>query len=167
MRDTHGIRPEEIESVRVETFAIAASHDSKDIENLLDAQMSLPYSVGAALVHGEVGMEQFGDEARHDPILQALVERFEVVTDDGFTNSYPKNRPARVFIRADGRDYVEEVAQPYGEPDNPMSDADLDAKFRRLTTPILGPERSEDIATAVWKLDDPARLFGLLGTSGT
>jgi 2-methylcitrate dehydratase PrpD len=61
IREREGLSADDIESVRVETFAIAAHHDNKDIHHVLDAQMSLPYSVSVALVHGEVGMEQFGD----------------------------------------------------------------------------------------------------------
>ena len=162
LRARHGLRHEEIESVRVETFAIAASHDSKHIENLLDAQMSLPYSVAAALVHGEVGMGQFEEDAREDPALERLVRGFEVVTDNGFTQSYPRDRAARVTIRTGGGEYTEEVLQPYGEPDNPMSDEDLEAKFRRLATPILGKARCDEIVTSTWDLDDPSRLFRAL-----
>jgi 2-methylcitrate dehydratase PrpD len=164
MRAAHGIRPEEIDSVRVETFAIAASHDSKEISNLLDAQMSLPYSVGAALVHGEVGMEQFGDTARSDETLVRLIDRFDVVTDAEFTESYPKDRAARVTIRSQGQEFTSVVRQPYGEPDNPMSDQDLEAKLRRLTSPILGTERCEELIAATWDLRDPRHLFAVLST---
>jgi 2-methylcitrate dehydratase PrpD len=166
IREREHLEPESIESVRVETFAIAASHDGKEIANLLDAQMSLPYSVGAALVYGEVGMEQFGDASRGDARLQAIVQATEVVTDEAFTSHYPKSRAARVLIRADGHEYTEEVMQPYGEPDNPMSDEAIDAKFRLLAGPILGPRDTEGILEAAWALDEPARLFEVLSAAG-
>jgi 2-methylcitrate dehydratase PrpD len=138
IRRREGLSPDDIESVRVETFAIAAHHDNKNIHHVLDAQMSLPYSVSVALVHGEVGMEQFGQQARDDDRVRRIIDATEVTTDEGHTADYPRKRPARVFIRANGREFVEEVPQPYGEPDNPMSDDDLDAKFRRLTGPVVG-----------------------------
>ena len=159
IREREGLAPESIESVRVETFAIAAHHDNKHIGHILDAQMSLPYSVSAALVHGEVGMDQFGQDARDDARLHRILETVEVSTDQQHTSDYPRMRPARVFVRANGKEFVEEVSQPYGEPDNPMTDADLDAKFRRLTGPVLGEERAARIVEAAWALDDPKRLF--------
>ena len=162
LREQHGIRPDAIDRVVVDTFAIAASHDRKDIESLLDAQMSLPYCVAAALVHGEVGMSQFDDEARRDPLLNQVMDRVEVRSDEALTADYPRTRPARVQIQVDGSERIAEVAQPYGEPDNPMSDADIEAKFRRLVTPQIGEERADRIVAAVWKLDDPAELFAAL-----
>jgi 2-methylcitrate dehydratase PrpD len=168
IREREGLSADDIESVRVETFAIAAHHDNKDIHHVLDAQMSLPYSVSVALVHGEVGMEQFGEEARDDSRVRRIIDATEVTTDEGHTSDYPRKRPARVFIRANGREFVEEVPQPYGEPDNPMSDDDLDAKFRRLTGPVVGEERADRIVRAAWALDDPARLFAeVAGTALT
>lgn len=166
IRAREGLEPEAIDSVRVETFAIAASHNGTDIANLLDAQMSLPYSVAAALVHGEVGMDQFDDASRTDPRLHAIVEATEVVTDETFTSHYPASRAARVFIRANGQEYSEEVMQPYGEPDNSMSDEAIDAKFRRLAGPVLGPRDTERILGAAWTFDEPALLFNALSDAG-
>jgi 2-methylcitrate dehydratase PrpD len=166
IREREQLEPESIETVRVETFAIAASHDGKDIANLLDAQMSLPYCVGAALVHGEVGMDQFDERSRADARLRTIVDATEVLTDEAYTSDYPSSRAARVHIRAGGRDHVEEVMQPYGEPDNPMSDDAIDTKFRRLAGPGLGPRDTERILDAAWGLDEPARLFEALSAVG-
>lgn len=163
IRRRENLDPADIDAIRVETFTIAASYGNKDIRNALDAQMSLPYSVSAALVHGEVGLRQFEPQARADDTLGALVQLTEIVIADDLDHDYPAKRPARVVITANGSEFVEEVPQPYGEPDNPMSDDDLDVKFRRLVTPILGSERTDAIAAASWALDDVETLLGLLG----
>ena len=107
-------------------------------------------------------MSQFDDEARRDPLLNQVMDRVEVRSDEALTADYPRTRPARVQIQVDGSERIAEVAQPYGEPDNPMSDADIEAKFRRLVTPQIGEERADRIVAAVWKLDDPAELFAAL-----
>ncbi|MEX2424877.1 MAG: MmgE/PrpD family protein [Acidimicrobiia bacterium] len=163
IRDRESLDPATIESITVETFSIAASYGNKDIRTALDAQMSLPYSVAAALVEGEVGMEQFTDSARSNELLGSLCELTEIVVADDLEQDYPANRPARVRIRAGGHEFTDAVAQPYGEPDNPMTDQDLDAKFRRLVTPILGSERTEAIDRAAWALNDIGELFALIG----
>lgn len=167
IRAREGLEPEAIDSVRVETFAIAASHDGTEIANLLDAQMSLPYSVSAALVHGEVGMDQFDEASRKDSRIHKIVAATEVVTDEAFTSGYPASRAARVHIRANGQEHSAEVMQPYGEPDNPMSDDAIDAKFRRLTGPVLGPSATERILEAAWTFDEPAILFNALSDAGS
>ena len=164
LREEHGLRPDSIGSVKVETFALAASHDDRVVHNLLDAQMSLPYAVAAALVYGDVGMKQFEDEARDDPQLNAILEIIHVEEDEALTRAYPSTRPARVTIQADGTEYLAEVAQPLGEPDNPISDEALTVKFRRLASPIIGAQPAEDVLEVAWTLDDPARLFDVLAT---
>lgn len=166
VRARERLEPEGIDSVRVETFAIAASHDGKEVDNLLDAQMSLPYSVGAALVHGEVGMDQFNDASRSDPRVRRIVDATEVVPDESFTARYPNARAARVLIRANGQEYSQEVMHPYGEPDNPMSDEAIDAKFRRLAGPVLGPHTTDRILQSAWAFDEPASLFEAVSTAG-
>lgn len=159
----HNIDATTVEAIRVETFAIAASYGNKDIHNALDAQMSLPYSVAAAIVHGEVGLAQFEDDARSDALLRRLVAMIEIEVDEDLDSHYPASRPSRVVITADGQEFVEQVEQPYGEPDNPMTDDDLDHKFRRLVMPILGEARTDAIASAAWTLEDAAHLFELIG----
>ena len=138
IRSREGLSHETIESVRVETFAIAAGHSGRQVDHTLDAQMSLPYAVSAALVHGSVGIEQFGLRARSDPRIQRIIEITDLIADNAFTHDYPRKRAARVTITANGQEYVDVVEQPLGEPDNPISDKDLRSKFCRLTSPLFG-----------------------------
>ena len=163
IRERAHLHPSTVESITVETFSIAANYGNKDIRTALDAQMSLPYAVAAALVHGKVGMAEFEEAARTNPLLRSLCTQTQIVVDAELDQDYPAKRPARVRIRAGGEEYVEEVPQPYGEPDNPMTDSDLEAKFRRLVTPVLDPDRCEAIIRSVWRLDDLDELFGLIG----
>ena len=165
IREADGFDAERIESVLVDTFAIAASHDRKDIMNTMDAQMSLPYSVAAALAVGEVSMEHFEADARADARIKRITAATDVRIDDGYTRSYPNNRPARVTIRSAGRDFVEEVLQPYGEPANPMSDADLDRKFHEFVDPVVGPGQAAQLSSAVWDFGGDGDLWDLLSVS--
>jgi 2-methylcitrate dehydratase PrpD len=166
IRERDGFDVDLIESVRVDTFAIAASHNRKDVKNTMDAQMSLPYSVAAALVAGDVAMHHFEREGRSDVQIVAITEATDVVTDDRYTDSYPGNRPARVTIRSGGRNFVEEVLQPYGEPSNPMSDADLDRKFHEFVGPVVGGTQADQLSAAVWGFEGDARLWSLLPAEG-
>lgn len=162
LRERHRLQADRIQTVAVETFAIACRHDSTEIHTFLDAQMSLPYTVAAALVHGEVGIQQFDEEARRDPAVLRLMQHVEVREDPQFTAAYPASRPARVSIVSAGTEVTTVVQQPFGEPDNPMSDAEIDAKFRRLSEPVVGPDPTSEIASAAWDLDDSPRLFRAL-----
>jgi 2-methylcitrate dehydratase PrpD len=61
-----------------------------------------------------------------------------VRSDEVLTSRYPAERPAEVLIRQRGAPATRfTVAQPPGEPPNPMTDAQLGAKFTTLTSDIL------------------------------
>ena len=157
------IDPDAVEAVRVETFPVAARHGGKRIDDFIAAQMSIPYAVAVTMLHGAPSLEHFAAEVREDPRLGRIVDVVEVEEAEDCVRDYPAMRPARVTVRAAGRERVLRIDQPYGEPSNPMSDADLERKLHRLAGPVVGERRCAEIAGAIWSLDDPERLFALLG----
>ena len=49
-----------------------------------------------------------------------------------------------------------------GDPDSPLSDAELSAKYHDLATYIIGAERAQQLEECIWKLDtldDIAALY--------
>lgn len=57
----------EVLRVSVQTHRGAAKHDHQHYDGLLDAQMSIPYAVAAALVYDQVDLMAFGSQARANP----------------------------------------------------------------------------------------------------
>lgn len=164
IRDQTGLSASEITAIHVETFSIAAQHDRSDIGHMLDAQMSLPYAIGATLVFGSLGIEQFGPSARADERVRRLMELTRVTADPDFTSEYPRTRGARVAVTAGGQTRVATTEQPYGEPANPMTDQDIEAKFARFTQPLIGAQRVSSLIDLVWSFDDMSRFFAELAT---
>lgn len=145
--------------VVVETFDVAATHDLTDVRQFLDAQMSIPYAVAVALLHGVPALEHFGAEARDDPRVRRIVDMVEVHESAECTRDYPAMRPARVILHTADSQRAHRIDHPYGEPENPVSDAALEEKLRRLAGPVLGDERCDAIIERSWTFDDPAALF--------
>lgn len=156
------IDPTAVDSVRVETFSTAARHANREIDGFLDAQLSIPYAVAITLLHGAPSLEHFETTVRDDPRVRGLLAKVDVHEAEDCVRDYPAMRPARVTIRTAGAERVHRIDHPYGEPSNPMKDADLEAKLHRLAGPIVGAERTVRIADAVWAFDDPGRLFAQL-----
>ncbi len=126
--------------------------------------MSIPYAVAVTMLHGIPSLEHFGDAYRDDPRLRRIVEVVETEEAEECVRDFPAMRPAKVTVRANGRERVLRIDQPYGEPSNPVLDDDLEAKLHRLADPVVGSERVDRIAAAIWAFDDPAAIFALLGT---
>ena len=159
IREEARLTHRDVERVTVETYPGAARHDGTAVANLLDAQMSIPYAVAVALRDGEVGTAQFAPDVRDDPAVRAFLDRVDVRVAEDCARDYPRMRPARVRLRLrDGSERAVRVDQPYGEPDNPVSDADLEAKFRRLCEPVVGAARCDRIVRIIWEGSDLEKL---------
>lgn len=127
------------------------------------ADHSLPYCTAAALSDGDVYLNTF-DEARFtDSALLDLTSKVQVHLDDALSLRYPKGIPNRLTIElADGRKVVEEVEFPRGHAGNPMSDAEVEAKFRRAVEPKYGKDRASAILQQCWNLEKLTRVADLI-----
>jgi 2-methylcitrate dehydratase PrpD len=89
-----------------------------------------------------------------DAGTRALMRAVEVAVDPQLDAAFPGQRAARVAIESrDGR--REEYLQPtrIGDPDAPLTDAQLDAKFLELAAPVLGEGKARERLRALWSVD--------------
>lgn len=154
LRLEHGIGLDDIAGATVRTYTVASHHAAPVVDSLLDAQMSIPFALATALAHDEVGLTEFGERARRDPRIRDFATRVEVVADEQADREYPRLRPATVELRRhDGRVLAHRVEIPYGEPGNPVTDAEMTAKFVRLAGPVLGAGVAADLAAELWAFE--------------
>jgi len=163
MAEQSPIPVQEIRSIRVETYGVASQHQHKTVKDFLDAQMSIPFAVAVALVEGKVGIDHFSASARSRADLQELMDKVEVSATADCETDYPRMRPARVILDlASGGKRSLRVDYPLGEPDNPLSDRELEQKFHNICDPVAGSEASRRIIQAVWRLSDMNELYATL-----
>lgn len=118
------------------------------------ADHSFPYCVAVALLHGHVTLQSFGRKQLHDPAVRNLMKKIRVVQQPDFAGRYPKTMPTRITIKTDAeKTYMSQVDVPVGHPGNPMSDRNLEAKFRRLAAGRLNRPRIDRLIEFVWNLD--------------
>lgn len=134
LKREQGVKPEEIESIelRVPTAGVAIlcepAEDKRRPKSSYAARFSLPYAVGAVLVWGKAGIEEFSDAKIDDPAVLALCDRTRYVVDD--TLPFPQSFPGWLFITMkDGRRLEARMDASRGSRENPMSDADVHGKF--------------------------------------
>lgn len=127
------------------------------------ADHSLPYCTAAALMDGDVTLATF-DEARFtDAALLALTAKIKVHRDGTLTARYPRGIPNRLTVTmGDGRTFVREVEFPRGHAGNPMTDAEVEAKFRSQVEPRYGREIADRMLSHVWGLENLTNVGDLL-----
>ncbi len=157
------IDPRAIARITVETYRTVTTHFSnKDVGGVMAARISVPYCVAAAAVDRALGQAQFAPARVADPLVQQVLARTEVVAAPDLDPLYPEKFPARVTIAlADGSTQAETVLLPKGDPGNPLSDAELAAKFQQNCAGRMEPARIARLQDAIMGLAQAERLDGL------
>jgi 2-methylcitrate dehydratase len=148
-----------VTALDIHTFDAAVDIIGKDPEKWHPrtretADHSLPYCTAVALADGDVTLAQFEPERFTDPALLELVAKVKVHRDAALSARYPRGIPNRLIVTLrDGRKLVKEVEFPRGHAENPMTDGEVEHKFRTLAVPRFGQERAERVLQTCWKLD--------------
>jgi len=165
LKRTHRFAAAEIVGIGIESFreAIDLGSACASPATTDDAQYSLPYGVAAALVFDRVGGPEVNATAVRDPRVVRLLKVIELTEDVAFSRRFPAERWARLRITlADGRTLASEPARARGNPENPLTDADLTAKYRSLAAPVIGEVRAAQIEAIVASLATDAAALPLL-----
>lgn len=156
----HGFAADEIESVRVATYRPALEvAGNPNPQTAAEGRFSLPYVVSNALIHGSVRLAAFTPERLADASVRALMQRIDLQVDPEIDAAFPGKRAARVAVRLrDGRTF--EYLQPNrkGDPEEPLSDEDLNEKFFELAGPVLGAAAAKDLLQRLWTLETASSL---------
>lgn len=147
LRQRHDLKPERLDRITVTTYHAAVDgHQDPAPRGTVGATMSTPYSVAVALCAGRAGPREFAGEMLQNAQVLDLAGRVTVVEDAALTALVPERRPAIVTVRTvDGQEYSHRVDLPRGEPENPVSAADLERKFRDLA----GVNRSAEVCDRI------------------
>jgi len=160
LQSMHHVAAEDIVRIRVGTYRPAldiACYERPASAN--EARFSLKYMVASALVHGSVRMAAFEPARLEDPATRALMERIEVSVDPALDAAFPGQRAARIEIdTADGRRLSHLQPNRKGDPEEPLSDADLESKFLELSTPVIGAVRARVLLERLWHLESASSL---------
>lgn len=151
-----------LEGVHVETYGPGYEIvKNMNPRSPYQAKFSLAYCVAAGLLEGWVGLDQFAPErfdaqGVRDERIAVLLPRVRVTVADDLTAQYPVEWGTRItFTLKDGGQQVMAASFPRGHPENPVSTAVLEDKFRTLVTPRYGQALAE-------KAIDRVKLLGAL-----
>ncbi|MGB7949564.1 MAG: MmgE/PrpD family protein, partial [Candidatus Binatia bacterium] len=154
----------EIASVHIATYwqavrRAAAEAEKWDPETRETADHSIPYLVAATFHDGGVTPATFEPSRIRDPALRPLIKKMTVVEDPEFTRRYPAESCARIEVTTtDGRRVAAETSHPKGHYGNPLTDTEVEEKFRGLAAEALGTEECNRALAEVWNLENSANL---------
>ncbi len=172
----HDIRAEDVAEVRIKTnaytYRILSNPETRRYpKTKFTADHSSYYCAAVAILDRAVGPEQFSDERLQDPRVREMTDRIFIERDpklDEFVS--PGSGQAIVeIITKKGQKYLCQVLQPKGHPMNPMTDADVEEKFRSMAGKHMDEKQMRQIIDTIYnleKLDDIGKLLKLLVIPG-
>jgi 2-methylcitrate dehydratase PrpD len=139
LRAEHRFAPEAVAKITVGLVRQGIKNVAEDPgrrrvpATVVDAQFSLYHCVAAALVLGHAFVEAFQPERLADPTIRDVARRIEAVHDPKLEAVFPRQWPAWVTVRLrDGAELTVHVGTSKGDPENPLTRQELQAKFRAL-----------------------------------
>jgi 2-methylcitrate dehydratase len=160
--------PDEIQEVniRVSRNAIKVMADSPDKwrpQSHETADHSMPYAAAVVLSYGRIDDHYYEDPYLHDPRLLDLVGRVRcIASPEADLHEKDYNLcDLEVVLKSAARKAVR-VEYHRGHPKNPMTDAEMEEKFRSLASKYLPAERIDALLRQLWNLEDLPKAGTLL-----
>jgi 2-methylcitrate dehydratase len=158
----------EIAAVHVHTLQTALKSMAGDPEkwrpvNRETADHSMPYTAAVALMYGTVNQHHFDDRYLRDPELLDLVGRIKCSpSEEADRRELEMNLcDLEVTLRSGERESVR-CEYHRGHWRNPMSDAEMEQKFRSLASDVLPAARVDALVGQLWKLEDVPEVGALM-----
>jgi 2-methylcitrate dehydratase PrpD len=150
----HGIEVASIAKIVIRVDTVTYAAEIHDPRNGGQAQFSVAFSIAVALVFGDASIFQYTDEKVADPRVRAMMGRIRVEVDAALDKGYPDKRASSAVIElADGRRIDGYIDNAKGEPECPLSPAEIESKFLTLARETV-PGSGEKIRDLIMQLDN-------------
>jgi 2-methylcitrate dehydratase PrpD len=137
----------------------------RDPQTVHQAKFSMEFVLALIALYQQAGIEQFTEQALHDPRVHEIMGRVEMVFDPEIDAAYPLRWIGKVQVETtDGDVFLSYVPVPKGDPDNTLERGEIDVKARRLADYRHGASRAEmdTLIPRIWTLDEQASVRDLL-----
>lgn len=150
LRNEHKLEAADIERIDVRVHPLVLELTGKKTPQAgLEGKFSVYHSAAVAIIRGAAGEAEYGDGVVRDPQVVALRDRVSAVVDDGLHEDQ-----THVAIRLkSGKTLEKFVEHAIGSVDRPMTDADLEAKFRGLAHAVLQPAATDKLIGLCWRAE--------------
>lgn len=144
-----GVKPEDVDRIELRVHSLVLElTGKKEPADGLQGKFSVYHGCAAGLIFGRAAEEEFADDVvnRHDVV--ALRRKVVATVSDDIDEA---SADVTAVLKNGDRVHVF-VEHAIGSLQRPMSDKDLEAKFRHLSDPILGADKTSKLIAACWNI---------------
>lgn len=139
-----------VRELRIETFPQGLRLSNARAPSTLEgAQYSYYFSCAVAALHGAQALQPVDPALLTDPEILGLAARIRLGTHDDFSDAFPALTPCRVTLDQGDGPRTLTIQHPLGDVQNPMSQAQVVEKFRRITAGCLSPAKQDELLEAL------------------
>jgi len=167
-----GLRPADVQRIECPVAEFNVSIVCEPVEekrapaSQAHCRVCLQYTLAEALYCGRLGRDAYEDRNRLNPEILALARTVEYYVDPGFPGPGRFKGAVRVTLK-DGRVLTEVEEYNRGSAENPMSQAELRAKFDDNVSGVLSAEQRDRLAYEVGRTENLSDASVLVGLSIT
>ena len=156
-------------NIRVSRSAIKIMADGPDKwrpQTHETADHSIPYAAGLVLMYGRIDPEYYEDKYLHDPRLLELVSRVKCMpSDEADRRENEFNLCELEIVLKSGERKTVRVEYHRGHFKNPMTDAEMEEKFRSMAQKHLAADRVDGLARQLWALESVPKVGELIAAT--
>jgi len=158
LRRSHQIDARHVAEVRLRVAPLVRDLcDQRDISKGLQGKFSVYHAAAIGLVRGKAGLAEFTDEAVNDSLVRQVRECVVAEADASMAED-----SVHVEVRMrDGKSHSLTLEHALGNLRRPLSDAQLEEKFRDQAT-MLPAAQVDALIAACWQLDRQADVRRLV-----
>jgi 2-methylcitrate dehydratase PrpD len=151
IHEEHGPLPQNITAVRLGVAPLVMDLcNQRGITKGLQGKFSVYHGAAIGLVRGKAGIQEYTDDAVNDPQIRRVRELVSAVGDPSITEDQ-----ARIEVElATGETLARFVEQSLGNVHRPMSDKQLEDKFRDQSVAALPAAQVERAIQLCWRIDE-------------
>jgi 2-methylcitrate dehydratase len=130
------------------------------------ADHSIPYAAGLVLLYGNIDPEYYEDPYLHDPRLLDLVSRVKCMPSDEADRTENEFNlcELEVVLKSGARKMVR-VEYHRGHFKNPMTDAEMEEKFRLLAQKHLSAGRIDALLRLLWGIENESSVSAIIAAT--
>ena len=148
LKQEHGLTADMIKRVRIRVAPLVMDLCAKrNITKGLEGKFSVVHGTAVGLVRGKAGLGEYTDEAVNDPDIKRVRESVNPEADSTVTEDGVKMEVELV----DGRVVSKVLEHSIGNLARPMTNAQLDEKFRDQVGMVLPRNQTEALLERCWK----------------
>ena len=163
-----GFNHADVEGVHIRTLQkaidiMAGDEEKYNPRTRESADHSMPYATAIALKHNTLNQGHFADEHINDPDIATLIGHTRIEASEEANRRFPDAMLCNLDLTMrGGQTYSAEVGHFRGHHRNPMTDAEVEAKFRGLCEDLLSPDQTDELLARLWKLEEEEDISALL-----